>query len=102
MPFVKGHKQSIGNPGGRRPSVKETEWHQKLWSNDQEVRRLEAKIASGVYAGRDVYALKVLKADTAILKNLADKILANLVDLRGKDGEKLDGVFILPSKKDVE
>lgn len=85
-----------GNPGNKgnvhatgRPSVKETEWHVRLWTNDQMVRELEAKIASGKYSGRDVYALKVLKADTTILKNLADKVLADLHDFRGKDGKDL-------------
>lgn len=86
----RGNPGNKGNPNATgRPSVKETEWHMKLWSNDRMVRELEAKIASGKYSGRDVYALKVLKADTTILRNLADKVLANLVDIRGKDGKDL-------------
>ena len=88
-PAPKGNKYAVGNKGGGRLSVKEEEWHVWLWTNDQMVRELEAKIASGKYSGRDVYALKVLKADTTILRNLADKVLANLVDIRGKDGKDL-------------
>ena len=97
MSAPKGNKNALGNKGGRRPSEKEMEWHKGLWENDQEVKRLEAKIASGKYAARDVYALKVLKADTAILKNLADKILADLHDIRGRDGEALQ-----PTEEQIE
>lgn len=95
--FNKGTK---GNKGGGALTVKDKVWHKEKWEEDSQVRVLEAKIASGVYSVRDVYLLKALKADTVILKNMADKVLADLHDVRGEDGGPL-GVIILPPKKDV-
>ena len=84
-----GNQNAIGNKGGPgRPSLKETIWHKEKWEEDSKVRELEAKIASGVYSVRDVYLLKALKADTVILKNLADKVLATLID-HTTNGESL-------------
>lgn len=79
-PGNKGNKNATG-----RPSVKETIWHKEKWEMDSKVRELEAKIATGVYSVRDVYLLKALKADPVILKNLADKVLANLLDISNSD-----------------
>ena len=81
----KGNQFAKGNSGGGRPSVKETVWHKEKWEVDSKVRELEAKIATGVYSVRDVYLLKALKADPVILKNLADKVLANLLDISNSD-----------------
>ena len=83
----KGNKNAVGNRGGRPPTVKEQIWHKEKWEQDTKVRELEAKIASGEYSVRDVYLLKALKADVVILKNIADKVLATLIDhsTNGKD-----------------
>lgn len=87
MAAPKGNKNALGNRGGRRPAEKEFEWQKEVWQTDTLVRDLEAKIASGVYGVRDVYLLRALKADPSILRNLADKVLATLLDhsTNGKD-----------------
>ena len=95
----KGNQFAKGNSGGGRPSVKETVWHKEKWEVDSKVRELEAKIATGVYSVRDVYLLKALKADPVILKNLADKVLANLVDVTS-GGESVSCVIALPELKE--
>lgn len=84
MGAPKGNKNAVGNSGGGSHSVKEYQWHKEKWENDSKVRELEAKIATGIYSVRDVYLLKALKADPMILKNLADKVLANLHDVTSK------------------
>lgn len=80
MAAPKGNKFAVGNKGGRPITKKEYEWHKEVWENDSKVRELEAKVASGTYSVRDVYLLRALKADVSILKNMADKVLATLVD----------------------
>lgn len=80
MGAPKGNKNAVGNRGGGCYTVKEHEWQKTVWQVDTAVRELEAKIASGVYSVRDVYLLRALKADPSILKNLADKVLATLLD----------------------
>lgn len=91
MAAPKGNKNAIGNKGGRGVTKKEQEWHVQLWEGMKladgrlepwDVSALEEKIASKKYAGRDIYALRVLKGDPVILKNLADKVLADLHDLK--------------------
>lgn len=89
MAAPKGNKNGLGNKGGRRPSEKEMEWHKEKWESDSLVKELEKKIESKVYSVRDVYLLRALKGDKIILKNLADKVLANLHDIRGADGKDL-------------
>lgn len=85
----KGNKNALGNSGGRPPTKKEQIWHKEKWEEDTKVRELESKIASGEYSVKDVYLLKALKADTVILKNMADKVLATLIDHTTK-GDKFD------------
>jgi hypothetical protein len=89
MAAPKGNKNGLGNKGGGRISIKDEIWHKNVWELETNVRELESKIATGVYSVRQVYQLKALKADTVILKNIADKVLANLVDVTSK-GEKID------------
>lgn len=89
MAAPKGNRNALGNKGGGAHTVKEVEWHQHRWEYDNEVQKLEAKIKTGVYAVRDVYLLRALKGDKDILKNLANKVLANLHDIRGVDGKDL-------------
>lgn len=84
-----GNKNAVGNSGGRPPTVKEQIWHKEKWEENTKVRELESKIASGEYSVKDVYLLKALKADTVILKNMADKVLATLIDHTTK-GDKFD------------
>ena len=98
-----GNKNAVGNRGGGRMTIKEEEWHVSLWQgrkgkkdgelNPWDVDELEKKIQSKKYAGRDMYALRVLKGDPMILKNLADKILADLHDV--KSGGQAIGIPIL-------
>jgi len=78
-----GNQYAKGNKGGGRPSLKETLWHKEKWENDEEVRKLESKVASGKYSIRDVWLLKALKGNDAILKQAADKVLADLIDFQG-------------------
>ncbi len=89
----KGNKNAIGNKGGGSHTVKDQIWHKEIWNEDTHVRELEAKIATGVYSVREVYLLKALKADTVILKNLADKVLASLMDQRFVDKDGNDRPF---------
>lgn len=86
-----GKKNALGNKGGGSHTVKEQEQHLNKWNNPTIVRELEAKIASGTYSISDVYYLKCLKADTDLLKNLANKVLADLtnINVRGKIGHSL-------------
>jgi hypothetical protein len=84
-----GNKNAVGNSGGRPPTVKEQIWHKEKWEENTKVRELESKVASGEYSVKDVYLLKALKADTVILKNMADKVLATLIDHTTK-GDKFD------------
>ena len=98
--FNKGTK---GNKGGARLSEKDKVWHKEKWEENTQVRELESKIASGVYSVKDVYLLKALKADTVILKNMADKVLATLIDhttngkdlntISDEDRERVDKLF---------
>lgn len=80
MAAPKGNSNAVGNRGGGRISVKDEQWHKVVWEQDTDVRALEAKVASGKYSARDVYQLRALKADVPILRNMADKVLATLVD----------------------
>lgn len=84
--FNKGIK---GNRGGGSHTVKEQRWHLAIWESDSQVRDLEKKIASGVYSVREVYLLRALRGDKIVLNNLANKVLANLHDIRGVDGKDL-------------
>jgi len=94
----RGNKNALGNSGGRPPTIKEQIWHKEKWEENTKVRELESKIASGVYSVKDVYLLKALKADTVILKNMADKVLATLIDHTTK-GDKFD---LLSSEELIE
>lgn len=98
MSAPKGNKNAVGNSGGRPPTVKEQIWHKEKWEENTKVRELESKIASGEYSVKDVYLLKALKADTVILKNMADKVLATLIDHTTK-GDKFD---LLSSEELIE
>lgn len=92
-----------GNPNATgRPSVKETIWHKDKWELDTLVNELEQKVASGKYAIRDIWLLKALKGNDKILRQAADKILANLVDLRGKDGDTLQVPHLVAVLKELE
>jgi len=93
-----GNKNAVGNSGGRPPTVKEQIWHKEKWEENTKVRELESKVASGEYSVKDVYLLKALKADTVILKNMADKVLATLIDHTTK-GDKFD---LLSSEELIE
>lgn len=89
MGAPKGNQHAKGNPGGGRPSLKETLWHLEKWEKDSLVDELEAKVASKKYSIRDIWLLRALKGSEPILKQAADKVLADLHDLRGKDGADL-------------
>ena len=94
MGAPKGNNYGIGNRGGgRKPAPVERErieWSKKLWDVDQEIKRLEAKILTGVYSASDRYALMVLKGNEKLLKGLADKLVPDKIDVTS-DGEKLVG-----------
>ena len=100
MPFKKGHKLSVGNKGGRRPSEKEEFWHLEKWEKDSLVDILRKKIASNCYSIRDRWLLMALEGNVVMTKQAADKVLADLHDLRGKDGKDLPGTVIKIIKPD--
>lgn len=80
-----GNKYALGNPGGGRPSAyQESEsarWALMLWRQEQEKQRLEDKIASGFYSGRDMFALMVLRGNEKMQKVLADKLLPDKLEV---------------------
>lgn len=90
MAFEKGHKKSIGNKGGGRASAfeefKEAVWHAEKWEIDSDVPALQAKLKTGSYSVRDVFLAKALQGNERVLGIFANKLLADLVDIRGKDG----------------
>jgi len=75
----------FGNKGGRRKSAYQEQidatFHVGLWQVEQEVKRLEEKIASGCYSGRDIFSLMVLQKNEKMVKTLADKVLPDHVDI---------------------
>ncbi len=98
MAAPKGNKNAVGNKGGGSYTVKEHAWHIGLWEGFKngngenqmwDIEELEKKITSKKYVGRDMYALRVLKGDPAMLKNLADKILADLKEINVQQKIKL-------------
>ena len=98
----KGNQYAKGNKGGRRPSPKEEIWHLDKWKHDTLIEKLEAKIRKKKYSIRDVWLLKALKGNEPILKQAANKVLADLHDVRGQDG----GDFVIrwqsPENKKVD
>lgn len=88
--FNKGKK---GNKGGGSHTVKDSIWHRERWELNNKVKELEAKIASGIYAIRDVWLLKALKGNDQILKQAADKNLADLHDVTSA-GEAVQPVLV--------
>ena len=89
-----GNKNAVGNKSGGHPTRRETEWHFEKWEKESLIEELKLKIASGCYSIRDRWLLMALEGNQVILKQAADKILANLVDIRGKDGEALQPMKI--------
>ena len=100
MPNPKGNP---GNKGGKpgfsgRPSVKETMWHKDKWEQESLLNALETKIASGRYSIRDMWLYKALRGDIAILKQAADKVLADLHDV-STAGEPIRMInYIIPQQ----
>lgn len=82
----KFNKGTAGNKGGRRPTEKEEIWHSEKWEIDSDVPELQAKLKTGKYSVRDVFLAKALQGNERILGIFANKLLADLVDVRGKGG----------------
>lgn len=102
MPAPRGNKNGLGNRGGRRPSAKEEEAHLEAWRQDQLIEKLKAKIDSGKYSGFDMFLyMALVDKNTKIMVNWSNKVLADLHDLRGKDGAELKGVVMYPEEKHV-
>ena len=74
----KGNKYAVGNPGGGRPTAKETFWHRDRWEMDSKLKELEEKIASKKYAIRDMWLYQALIGNDKILQQAANKVLADL------------------------
>lgn len=112
MAFEKGHKKSVGNKGGGRASafeeLKEAVWHDEKWNIDTDVPSLQAKLKTGQYAVKDVFLAKALQGNERILSIFANKLLADLVDVRGKDGAELKAGnvltvnYLVPNDPDAE
>jgi hypothetical protein len=90
MAAPKGNKNGLGNKGGGRLSKKEEEWHLDKWENESSFEELTLKIASGKFSVRDRYLWKALSGNEVILKNMADKILADLHEHSGKGGGAIE------------
>lgn len=91
MPFEKGHKKSIGNKGGRRPSAyeehKNADFTVDLWENDsKEVQELVKKIKSGKFAAKDRFALLALQGNERILKAIYDKLTPDAINPAATEG----------------
>lgn len=78
-----------GNKGGGRDSLKDALWHKEKWETDTKLVDLEKKIADGSFSIRDRALFEALKGNKEIIKKFMDKCLADLHDVRGKDGEPL-------------
>lgn len=112
MAFQKGHKHSVGNKGGGRASafeeLKSAVWHSEKWELESDVPSLQAKLKTGKYSVRDVFLAKALQGNERILSIFANKLLADLVDVRGKDGAELKAGnvltvnYISPNDPDVK
>ena|SRR3990167_11250819 len=89
MAAPKGNKNAVGNKGGGHPTHKDNEKAWSLMFLDSSVQADEDKIKSGVYCAWDIIRLKAKKGDNEILRKLMDKTLAELLDVRGKDGKDL-------------
>ena len=88
-----GNKYATGNRGGRRKSayeeMRDAIWHKEKWEIETDVPVLQDKLKTGTYSVRDVFLAKALQGNDKILCVFANKLLADLVDLRGKDGAAL-------------
>lgn len=95
----KGNKYAKGNKGGGRASayqeLQEAVWHADAWKIDSDVPALQAKLKTGKYSVRDVFLAKALQGNERILGIFANKLLADLVDVRGKDGAELKAGNVL-------
>ena len=90
MAAPKGNKNALGNSGGGRLSIKEERAHLDAWQKDQLVAALKKKIASEKYSGFDMFLyLALVEKREKILINWSNKVMADLHDLRGKDGKDL-------------
>jgi hypothetical protein len=87
MAFEKGHKKSVGNKGGRRPSAYEEQqnaiWHKQAWEENSRFIELSKKIDSGVYSVRDMFLFKALGGNERVLSIFANKLLPDLVSVDG-------------------
>ena len=95
MAAPKGNKNAVGHDAtgsGRKSAYAErqdAEWMEFVWKQNQDVQELERKVGTKKYAGRDAAALRLLKGDKFIIGKFMDKMLPDLHDHRGKDGETL-------------
>lgn len=86
MAAPKGNKNGLGNRGGGRVSEKEEHWHLDKWRKDTLIKELAAKIESGCYSVRDMFLFKALTGNEKLMTVLANKLLADLHEVAGKDG----------------
>lgn len=112
MDLRKQNKGVKGNKGGGRASafeeLKSAVWHSDKWELDSDVPALQAKLKTGKYSVRDVFLAKALQGNERVLTIFANKLLADLVDVRGKDGAELKAGnvltvnYLLPDDPDAE
>lgn len=73
--------KAVKKSHGMRFSYKEEAKHVEAFWADEEIKKLEEKIASGTFSIWDRYRLLCLKGDQKILNNLANKVLADKTDI---------------------
>lgn len=83
------NKGSLGNKGGSRKSLfderKDAEWMEFVWKNEHDVEKLEKKVGSKRYSGRDVVALKLLQGNDRLMAKFMDKLVPDLSRFVDKD-----------------
>lgn len=92
-----------GNKGGGRASAfverEEGIWLKNVWKTDTDTDVLKAKIAKGKYSIRDIFLAKVLSGNERLIAVAANKIMPDLTELSGPDGEPLKVDLIGEARK---
>jgi hypothetical protein len=71
-----------GNKGGRRPTEKEEQEHLAAWFRFEDIEKLKKCIQSKKYSPWDMYRYLALSGDNRILQNWANKVLADLHEVK--------------------
>lgn len=111
--FEKGNELSKGVSAGK--TGRKSAWEEKqdanfisdVWEHAQDVEKLEEKIRSKKYSGREVTALRLLKGSERLMAKFMDKLVPDKLDVTsaGKPIPILEFISHVPSnnsnKKDT-